>query len=230
MAIFAKKGDGSTESSATSSSAESSAPSVDVLAAQLDGETIPEKFRGKTVQELLQIYSDTDRKRTFAEQEAQQWRAIAESSGNTNQSQSQSDYFDEDAAKAVSGEIQKAISPIVDAFGRMQKDYLRETRDDFNQFEKRTDEIFAGMKPEHKVHPDYGYTFAYRLARAEADDERVVQKKKAPPPPAPSTGGTSKKKDELTLLQKKHMEMMGMDEERYRKYMTVHDPLGGSNE
>lgn len=230
--MFGKKSNASTASSAVSSAASSAASSsaaVNPLEMKLSGDNVPEKFQGKTVQELLTIQKDTETKRAHAEAEAKQWLRYVQEGNLEGPKKKEdevdpADILDADAMKAINMITSKAVKPLVDALGGMQKQYLSDTREDFAKFEERADEVFAGMAAEHKFHPKYGYNFAFNLARAEAMDTKP---KKTTLEPAPTKKGTTPPAEEpLNDEQKKYAKMMGLTEEKYKEFMTEKDPLG----
>jgi len=224
-----KKSNASTASSAASSSATSSSAAADPLSVKLAGDDVPEKFQGKTVQEVLTIYKDTEAKRVHAEAEARQWLRLMQESDTKSTTPKvkeidPADILDVDALQAITALTNKAIAPLVGALGNMQKQYLRDTRDDFSQFEERADEVFGGMKPEHQFHPKYGYAFAFNLARAETMDTKQKKTTGAPAPTIKDIKGP--KPEGLSEVQKKYAKMMGLSDEKYKEYMEEKNPLG----
>lgn len=217
---------------------------VNPLEAKLEGDAVPERFRGKTVADVMKSYGEAEDKMMKALNEAEQWRKFGEKSimAATQQSQKPVDTFnplehlDENTAKAVttiaSGaleEFNKAVLvPVIEGISAMQLEFVKASRPDFSQHEKRAREYFESMPVHVRVNPAYGYDFAYRLAKAEAmGGPSLIPATPAPPSLGPSQGGTpAPAGPRFSEDQMKWMGLMGMSPEDYAKYAEPIDVVG----
>lgn len=203
----------------------------DPLAQKLEGDKVPEKYRGKTVEEILALTGVTETELMTAKKEIGQWHQYAEAeeaklAGEKKKEEYDPlEHMDEDTARAVSVLIANQTKPLTDAMDGMALDKVRQTRPDFSEFEERALKVYREMPFQHKYHPAYGLDFAYRFAKAE--------KEGGPPPPGPAppamgpsnTGGDpGAKEGALTKAELYIAEKMGMTPEEYTKHKTETSP------
>lgn len=206
---------------------------VDFLSQKLDGENVPEKLRGKTVQEALEIAKLTEGELSKANQEIATWHKYyeavktREASGGEAPEDKKPDFlkhFDEEQAGAIVGLVNEVMKPVFDAVGGMQLSYVKAVRPDFETVEERAREIYKNFPLSYKMHPDYGYDFAYRFAKAEAEGGPPPQG-----PPVPHAGesqvGTppTPAEEPLTPEQEEWRRRYNMSVEEYKKFMNIID-------
>jgi len=205
------------------------------LEAVLEGEAVPEKFRGKKTRDVLQVARDLEAAKTQLEQEVSQWRMWAAQKLQALEQQAAPPQappppeMEPEALQAVQQVVQKTVNPILEGVGRMMKEYTKSVRPDFEQYEQKATMYYNALPPEYKVHPEYGWDFAYRLAKAEAMG--VAKPQTQPPPPAPSTTDIPPAKPSLSEEEKRVARIYGLSDEEYRKFSEVIDPTaykGGS--
>jgi hypothetical protein len=208
----------------------------DLASMKLEGDKIPEKFRGKTLPEVLASIKDLESSKTTAEQKVSQWnewyrkevlnkaRAADEGDGGDGSSRGSSKdpraAFEAHQVQALSELFDSAMAPIVNALSGIYKENVKTSRPDFDQFEGRAKEIFEQMPYTHKVDPAYGWNFAYNMARAEK-----MGKDPAPPPNtvAGGSGGAptaANEPEKLTPVEQLWAKRFKMSDEDYRKYGT----------
>jgi len=204
----------------------------DPLAQQLpDVEGIPDKLKGKTVKEALEMLGGTQGELTKALTEISQWRKFAEEeelrkAGETKEEEyNPLDHLDEDQARAVTTIVSNQMKPLTNAMDGMMLEKVEQTRPDFGEYKERTLKIFQEMPFQHKYHPAYGIDFAYRFAKAE--------KEGGPPPAGPgppamgpsNTGGDiTPKEGALTKAELHIAEKMDMTPEDYKKHKDEQSP------
>lgn len=208
----------------------------DLSSMKLEGDKIPEKFRGKTLPEVLTAIKDLESSKTTAEQKVAQWndwyrkevlnKARATESegdgddGSRGSSKDPRTAFEAHQVQALSELFDTAMAPIVNALSGIYKENVKTSRPDFDQFEGRAKEIFEQMPYTHKVDPAYGWNFAYNMARAEK------MGKEPAPPPNTVTGGSggaptaSTEPEKLTPVEELWAKRFKMSPEEYRKYGT----------
>lgn len=201
---------------------------ADPLTVKLEGDTVPAKFRGKTLGEVLQMVATTDSELTKAGQENAQWRAHyqakeVEAAKPKEKEFNPLDHLEEDQAKAVVQIIDARNKPLLDGMSGMLMEYTRSLRPDFDQYKDRIKQIYDSFLPEFKFSTDHGWDFAYRFAKAEAEG------KPTPATPLPVTGQSvtgvvPAKAEKLTESQKEWAERMGMSEEKYLEFQAMKDP------
>jgi len=204
----------------------------DPLAQKLpDVEGIPDKLKGKTVGEALEMMGSTQGELTKALTEITQWHKYAEDEELKKAGEKKKDaydpleHMDEDTARAVTTIVADQMQPIMNAMDGIALEKVEQTRPDFAEFKDRALKIFMEMPFQHKYHPAYGMDFAYRFAKAE--------KEGGPPPVGPgppamgpsNTGGEPGAKDDaLTKGELYVAEKMGMTLEDYKKHKTETSP------
>jgi len=222
-------------------------PQSDPSTLKLEGETIPEEFRGKTLADVLKSQQEAKAALSREQAAAAQWRAFGEeqariAAGATARPKEPDtppynpvDDLGEANAKAVNHivqqnlqeALQKTLLPVMTGVAAIQKEMVRSVRPDFDKVEARAKQYFDSMPLEARFNPQYGWDFAYRMASAEAMGSTPMIPKDQPPQPGPSTGSggapTTPKYDEL---QQKWMGMMGMSPEQFEKYSQPQDPVG----
>jgi len=207
----------------------------DPLAVKLDGEKVPKKFRGKTLSEVLTHIDVTDSELTKTQQENAQWRAYfeakeAEVAKPAEKPFNPLDHLDEKQAQAVLSIVDARNKPVLDGLSGMLLEYTKSIRPDFKQFEPRIKQIYASLLPEYKFNPEYGWDFAYRFAKAEAEGTPAPPSP-APPVPGPSaTGSAPAGKATLTEEQKLWAKRMGITEEEYAKFQKPIDAARAEEE
>lgn len=210
--------------------------STDPMTTKLEGDNIPEKFRGKTVKEVLEIHATTEGAKTKAETEVAQWAAYVKDQQTAAQAAADDktpkfnplDHLSEEQARSVDMISASRVSPLLEAMGGLMKEVAKSNHPDWNEHEVRATKIYDNLAPAYKFHRDYGWNFAINFARAEA-------MKVKPPGPKPPTGGPSLTGDtpgpkKLTLNedQKKWAKIQGMTEEKYAEYLALQTPEGGA--
>jgi len=215
---------------------------VDPLTVKLDGDAVPEKFKGKTIADILESQKHAEAAMLTAQASAEQWRIFAEQKLTAAPAQKQEEVYDpysdldERTGKAVHTILQKTLedavkkvfSPIAEGVSAMQLEFVKATRPDFDQLEARAKQYFETMPLESRMNPAFGWDFAYRLAKAEQMGKPSLIPKTEPPPalgPSASPGGLppAPKYDKDQL---KYMEITGMSSENYEKYSQPQDPVG----
>lgn len=200
----------------------------DPLAVKLEGDKVPEKFRGKTMGEVLGLQGTTDANLTKAEQENAQWRAYfqleKEKAAKPKEKEfNPLDHLEEKQAQAVLSIVDARNKPILDGLSSMMLEYAKSIRPDFKQFEVRSKQIYDSLLPEYKYHPDYGWDFAYRFAKAEAEGTPAPPSP-APPQLGPSATGTGPAPAKgLTDDQKLWAKRMGLTDEEFTKFQKPID-------
>ena len=199
-------------------------PAADPFAAKLEGDKVPEKFRGKTLADVLESYSEAEKAKTKAEQESAQWRTYvankltdleahaAERSPPANPM----DAFDTEQQKAINDVVGKGLQPIIDGLSSLMKEVVKSNRPDFEAVQEAATTYFNKMGPEYRVHPDYGWDYAYRMAKA----DQLKNTKSPPPPPQPgptstppATGAPS-----LTTEEKEIAKRFNLTDEEYERF------------
>jgi len=203
----------------------------DPLSAKLEGDKVPEKFRGKTVAEALTLMGATEAELTKAKGELTQWykfgeKLEAEKAGGTTEKQfDPMEHLDEDQGRAIMTLIGEAMKPFGIAMDAYMLERVEQTRPDFGEYKDRALKIFRDLPTTHKYHPQYGLDFAYRFAKSE--------KEGGPPPvgPGPSHMGpsntsadTAPKEGALTKAELYVAEKMEMTPEEYKKYRVEQSP------
>jgi len=222
-------------------------PKVDLMSQKLEGENIPEKYRGKTVAEFFTSMAELEGRATKSEQENAQWlahfqgRAAAPKDyGVTEPAPAPGGAVDprqvwdkivetlgEEETQAVLAVLNLSSAPIVTQLSAITREIAKAQRGDWDKYERRIDEIYGNLHPEQRFHPEYGYTFAYNMAKAEA-----MGTEKPPLPGTPThvdSGAPSDKKEPppLTEEQDYWRRKMNMTVEQYRKYSTPSINVGG---
>jgi len=211
----------------------------DLTTLKFDGEGIPEKFRGKTIAEIAKIYGEVETAKTKVEQTNKKWNEwyanehlpkqkanAAEDDDDSGRTTSRSGVdprsaFEESQVSALGQMFEVAMNPVVEALGFIHKESLKASRPDFASFEERATEIFNQMPYTHKINPQYGWTFAYNMARAE-------KLGKEPPPAAPNAiaggGGAPATappgEEPLSAAEDLWAKRFKMDLKEYRKYQV----------
>jgi len=215
------------------------APATSPLEAKLEGDGVPENFRGKTVADVLKSYKEAEAAMLKAQAETAQWVAHFQRSAAQPPQQPASpaqpqynpyDDLDERTGKAVQTIVQmslkdsleKAVVPVMEGVSGMQKEFVRAVRPDFNDLEERAKQYYDTFPLETRFNPAYGWDFAYRLAYAEKMGKPPLipsAPQPAPPTPGPSTGpGAPPPTPQYTEDQLKWMKIQGMTPEQYEKY------------
>ena len=108
-------------------------PPADPMAAKLEGDKVPEKFRGKTLADVVSAYEGSEAAKTKAEQEAAQWRAWGTSKVTEIEAREASrresapnplDAFNEDQQKALLEVVGKGLQPVVDGLSSLMKEVV----------------------------------------------------------------------------------------------------------
>ncbi len=206
-------------------------PKKEPLSAKLEGDKVPEKFRGKTIAEALTLMGATDTELTKAKEELKQWYKFGQEletqkAGETKEKQfDPMEHLDEDQGKAIMTLIGEAMKPFGIAMDAYMLERVEQTRPDFGEYKERAMKIFRDLPTQHKYHPLYGLDFAYRFAKAE--------KEGGPPPPGPGPshmgpsnvgGDTTPKEGALTKAELYVAEKMNMSPESYKKYKEEQSP------
>lgn len=190
------------DAAAQAAAAALKAAGPDLTTLKLDGATIPEKFRGKTLPEVLEAIKGLEAQKTKSEQTVKDWNtwyqknivekqnagggAIDEQqhkgtgrSGRVNPLE----VFDESQVGALGELFEVGMSPVVGSLSAIFKEAAKAARPDWSTFEERASEIYNNMPLQHKLDPKYGWVFAYNMSKAEKMGTE-------PPPAAPNTVGT----------------------------------------
>ena len=226
----------------TAALAATAALKPDLATLKFDGEGIPEKFKGKTMAEIAKIYGEVEAAKTKVEQTNKKWNewyanehlpkqkggaaaAGDDEGGDNGRATSRSGVdprsaFEESQVSALGQMFEVAMNPVVEALGFIHKESLKASRPDFASFEERATEIFNQMPYTHKINPQYGWTFAYNMARAE-------KLGKEPPVAAPNTvagGGApvvpAPGEEPLSAAEDLWAKRFKMDPKEYRKYQV----------
>ncbi len=215
------------------------------LELKLEGDGIPEKLKGKTVQEALTMLTESEGELTKATTESKQWQTffskqvgapVTNPNDVTRQQQQQTpkydpmQHLDEETAQAVGFIVGSQLNPIYEGLGAIFKEMTKSTRPDYDEHAERTEAIYKEMHPSYKFHPDYGFDYAYRLAKAEKMGPPKTEKL---PQPGPSVGPTPEPKGPLPLTEteKYWADKQGLTVEEYRKFATPIDitkPMEGT--
>jgi len=206
----------------------------DFTTMKLDGETVPEKLRGKTVAEIAAVLASIESEKTKSEQKVKEWNtwykkevldkqaepAAGEDNGRAASRAGGADprsAFEAEQVTALGQLFDTAMAPMVKALSGIYKESIKASRPDFKDFEERAQVIFDQMPYTHKIDPEYGWTFAYNMARAEKLGKE--------PPPAPNAvagGGAAPVvatgEEPLTPVEKLWADRFKMDAKEYRKY------------
>ncbi|MCW4026854.1 MAG: hypothetical protein NWE76_05180, partial [Candidatus Bathyarchaeota archaeon] len=157
----------------------------DIFSQKLEGDDVPEKLRGKTIAEALTIVKGLEGELTKSGQEIATWHKYYEAVKTREEAGEKPEetkpdflkHFDEDQAGAIVTLVDQYMKPVFDAVGGMQLSYVKASRPDFEAHEERARKIYENFPLAYKLHPDYGWDFAYRFAKAE--------KEGGPPPTGP---------------------------------------------
>ena len=208
-------------------------PKADLFTRVLEGTDVPEKLKGKTVKEALEILKVTEGELTKATQEIGTWHKYyeavkaKEAAGEPKAEEQKPDFlkvFDEEQAGAIVQMMNQFMSPVFESVGGMQLSYVKAARPDFERFEERAREIYKNFPLNYKMDPKYGWDFAYRFAKAEAEG--------GPPPagPAPPHAGASQtgvpsgpKEEPLTPEEEAWRQRYNMTVEEYKKFQNIID-------
>jgi hypothetical protein len=194
------------------------------LETKLDGDGIPEEFRGKSVKDVLSSLNDIKAAKTRAEQEAAQWRALTASKMEPPKTE------EEDPLSAVDPKILEGlqrrfngqIEPMHMAVGSILKMAARAEFEDFAEYEKEATQIYNSLPAVHRYSDEYGWRFAYNMAKS-TRASHAPKKSATHPNMAPSMQPPAPAKTELTDLQKKIAKEMDITEEEYIKFMNEQD-------
>jgi hypothetical protein len=219
---------------------------VDLATAKLEGDKVPEKFRGKTVAEVLKTYGDLEVHASKAIDTNKQWnewyqknKPVIELAARQAQGGDRRDtgaarqpgsvggqkvnpfeVFEEPQIQALGDLFETAVTPLVGAITSIYKESVKSSRPDFHDYEERATQIFDNMPIQHRLDPKYGWAFAYNMAKA----ERMGTE---PPPAAPNTvttsgpGGVTKppEESEITDTELAFMKRFGIEsKEEAKKY------------
>jgi len=201
-------------------------PVADPLATKLEGDKIPEKFRGKTLADVLQSYGDAETAKTRAEQESGQWRTWAATKLADLEARTAPTHdvaptanplaaFDEDQQKSLVGLFTQGMQPIIDGLGSLMKEIVKSNRPDFEAVKDVATTYYNQMPYAYKVHPDYGWDYAYRMAKA--DQLKHVKTPVPPPQPGPSSGQPEPSTTVLSADEKDVAKRFGLSDEEYVK-------------
>lgn len=202
-------------------------PAPDPLSMKLDGEQIPEKFRGKTAAEILAAYGElegalTDKSKLVSDwekwymknhpTEADPGNGGAGGSGNPELP------FDQKQIDLLGSMLNKALQPMQQALDNVFLENIKAVVPDFASHEKRAREIYDSMPAQFKYSPKHGWVFAYNMAKSEATG---IPKAAAPPPisgsgPSPAPG----KEPDLTEEELNWAKKQNMTAEEYKKFQT----------
>jgi len=189
----------------------------------LEGEEVPEQFRGKTAKDILNSQMEAAKLMTRATQETAQWRdyALSLSAGpggtKTEVPEDAAPAFEKPQAEAIASIVGEAMKPVLQMVAQTQLDMAKEIYPDWDDFEARAIEIWNQMPGKARFDPKYGWGFAYRMAKAEKI-EPGRRGAAMPPTPGASLTPTIPAKEPLDDEQLKIMKAMGMTEDAYRKF------------
>jgi len=199
-------------------------PPVDPMSTKLEGDKVPEKFRGKTLGDVLASYSEAEGAKTKAEQESSQWRSwaatkLAELEARTSAKEEPPDpmaAFDVDQQKAIHTEVGKAIQPLVDGLSSLMKEVVKSNRPDFEAVQELATTYFNKMAPEYRVSSEYGWDYAYRMAKA--DQMKNTKSLSPPPQPGPTSTPPTPSVTALTAEEKNIAQRFGLTDVEYEQY------------
>jgi len=207
------------------------APSTSPLDIALDGEGIPQEFKGKTVKDILASVSDLMGAKTRAEQEAAQWRtyvATQQAAPAAPAGPAPEDPLADIDPKVLQGlqvlfqnQFNMQMAPMHAALGNVMKNYVAAMAEDFPQYEERATQIFNQLPPQFRYSDQYGWKFAYNMAKAEKAG--LPRPAVTHPGVAPTAFPTPPSKPTLTDDQKKIAKNLGLSEDDYIKYQTEQD-------
>ena len=198
-----------------------------LLEMKLEGDKVPEKFRGKTITEVIQSYDASEAEKTKAEAEIAQWVKYTQMLDMQEKTKTGETVpakeapwakLDKDLVDGVVALNQAQMQPMMVGISTMLKEFAKSVNPDFEQFEKRATEVYYNLPPEYQFSPSYGWNFALKFAKAEAMGTSP------PPGPVPPVPGKSQdppvrtSPEALTVDQEAWRKKMGMSEEAYRKY------------
>jgi len=207
-------------------------PALPALEVKLEGEDVPEKLRGKTVSEALQMLAETEKTKSKIEAENAQWLQHFQASTAAATAAEQAklpqfnplDHFSEDQVTAVDAIVaaraNPVLIPIVTGLGEIMKEFTKSMRPDFEKHEPAATKYYEQMPLEHRLNPKYGWDWCYRMAVADAMGG--PKPPEAPPTPGPSSTETpgAPAKYTLTPEQKHWAKLQGLSEDRYIALMT----------
>jgi hypothetical protein len=207
-------------------------PPADPTTLKVDGDKIPEKFRGKTVADIVASYEEAEAAKVKAEQETSQWRKWGahkleeDTSKNANTNAADvpdlTNAFTEDQQKAITSALDKTMKPLIDGLGSLMKEVVKSSRPDFTELQEKATEYYNAMDPAYRVHPDYGWDYAYRMAKA--DQLKTVKPVAAPPPlTAPTSPAGGPAPATLTAEQQAMAKQFHMTDKEYAEFQTVID-------
>ena len=215
---------------------------VTIAADTQTGNGVPDKLQGKSLDEVQRMYLEAEKARTKAEQERSQWQDFAanklkalENRVTTPQPVQQQEppmdpqkilsAFDQEQLQALGFVLNNALNPIFDGLGSIQREIVKSRRPDYDKVKEKAEEYYQSMPPQFKFNPKYGMDFAYRLAKAEADDGGSPNSwAMTPPSPGPSAEQVERRGPKpLNDDQKFAAKIFGMSDEQYRQYMTPID-------
>lgn len=207
----------------------------DALSTTLDGDDVPQEFRGKTVKDLLAHTKELLGAKTRAEQETSQWRAYvaakateAEAVRNNPPTPVEDPLSEVDPRvlqglqSAMNNQLNAQIGPIMSAIGSMNKNFIRGEFDDFGDYEERATQIYNQMPPAYRFDDKHGWRFAYNMAKAERATA-TPRKPSTHPPLAATTIVAQPTKPTLSDDQKKIAANLGLTPEEYIEYQDAKD-------
>jgi len=200
-------------------------PVVDQMATKLEGDKVPEKFRGKTLGDVLTSYGESENAKTKAEQESAQWRTWAATKLADLEARTAVTHdvapaanplaaFDEDQQKSLLGMFTQGMQPIIDGLSSLMKEVVKSNRPDFDEVKDSAATYYNQMPYAYKVHPEYGWDYAYRMAKA---DQLKHTKSPPPPQPGPTSGSPGAPAIHLTADEKDIAQRFGLTDAEYVK-------------
>jgi len=199
---------------------------VDPLTLSLAGEAIPEKFRGKTVADILKSYSEAEtalNEKSTLVSDWEKWYMKNHPAEPAAGVEPEELPFDQKQISVLSDLLAKQLTPITQALDNVFLNNIKEVVPDFGSFEKRATEIYNQMPPQFKYGPKHGWAFAYNMAKSE-----MIGLPKAGAPPGISAGGPTpppKTESDLSEEELSWAKKQGLTPEEYKKFQTPREPV-----
>jgi hypothetical protein len=205
----------------------------------LDGEGIPEPFRGKPAKEvvdkLLETNLEVEKLRTQLEQERatkQQVapaKAVEQMSEEELKAQMEREFFS-NPVEFQNKLFQERMKPLVSQFyqsqEQVQKEFARKRLDDFDKYEKDVDGIMKNVPPELKANPQT-WDLAYNIVLGQ-EYKKQLKEAKAKSGMFTETGSAPKSasaKPVLTEEERSVAAKFGMTEEQWAEWKTAKEIL-----
>lgn len=154
----------------------------------LEGDDIPETFRGKPAKELVdsllvtqteleRLKSETSQKEAALQAELQRFKPQVQLTDEEREAQEEKAFFQK-PSRFIKQQFDERVKPIADEYygsqAQVQKEIFRAKTKDFAKYEKKIDEMMAKMPAELKAKSETWGT-VYKLAKIDDLEEREKQ-------------------------------------------------------